>query len=396
MSSQSKTSAPFILPVIIAMGAAHLCNDLLQSVIPAMYPILKENYNLTFSQIGWITFAFQATASLFQPAVGFYTDKHPQPWSFIFGMTFTSVGIILLSFASSFEWIIFSVSLVGLGSSIFHPEASRVAFSAAGPRRGLAQSLFQLGGNSGSAIGPLLVALILVPRGQYAAVYFLFVSLIAYIIMFQLGKWYKNYLKVQGRKKKKEIVEIHSKQNIIRGITVLLILIFSKYFYMAGISSYLTFYLIEKFQVSTQNSQIYLFVFMASTALGTLLGGPLGDKYGRKSVIWFSILGAAPFALILPHVGLITTIVLLVLIGLILSSAFSAILVYAQELLPGREGMVSGLFFGFAFGMGGLGSAVLGKLADMYGIEWVYGVCAFLPLLGILTVFLPKEKSKTK
>lgn len=390
--NQSASQAPFILPVIIAMAAAHMCNDLLQSVIPAMYPILKENYQLSFSQIGWITFAFQATASLFQPAIGFYTDKHPQPWSFIIGMTFTASGIALLAFAHSFPMILVAVSLVGFGSSIFHPEASRVSFSAAGPRRGLAQSIFQLGGNTGSAIGPLLVALILVPRGQFAAIYFLAFALLGYMIMYQLGKWYRNYLKVQGRKKKKEIVDIHSKATIRRGILVLLVLIFSKYFYQAGISSYLTFYLIEKFQVSTQISQVYLFVFMASMAIGTLLGGPVGDKYGRKTVIWFSILGVAPFALLLPYVGLGATIVLLVIIGIILSSAFSAILVYAQEMLPGREGMISGLFFGFAFGMGGLGSAILGSLADSYGIEWVYRVCAFLPLIGIFTAFLPKEK----
>lgn len=392
MSAQSKSSTAFIFPVILAMSGAHLCNDLLQSIIPSMYPILKENYQLTFSQIGWITFVFQLTASLFQPIIGIYTDKHPQPWSFIIGMTFSASGIALLSFAHSFTSILVAVSLVGLGSSIFHPEASRVSFSAAGSRRGLAQSVFQLGGNTGTAIGPLLVAIWLVPRGQYAAIYFLVFAFVGYVIMYKLGCWYKNYLEERGAKKTKEIIQLHSKKTIFRGIAVLLLLIFSKYFYQAGISSYLTFYLIEKFNLTTQQSQLYLFTFMASAAVGTLLGGPIGDKYGRKTVIWFSILGVAPFALLLPHVGLEWTFILLIIIGVILSSAFSAILVYAQELMPGREGMVSGLFFGFAFGMGGLGSAVLGNLADRFGIEWVYSICAFLPLLGIFTVLLPKAK----
>ena len=380
-----------VFPVIFAMSGAHLCNDLLQSLIPSMYPILKESYRLSFSEIGWITFAFQITASLFQPIVGRFTDKHPQPWSFMLGMTFTALGVASLSLAQSFEFLLISVSLVGLGSSIFHPEASRVSFSAAGNRRGLAQSLFQLGGNTGTAIGPLLVALIIIPKGQLALLFFLIFAVIGWVFMYYLGLWYKQFLKINGRRSKQAGIAMHSPAVVRRGIIVLLVLIFSKYFYQAAISSYLTFYLMHKFGVSTRESQLYLFVFMASAALETLLGGPLGDKYGRKKVIWFSILGVAPFALLLPTANLQLTLLLLVIIGIVISSAFSAILVYAQEMMPGKEGMISGLFFGFAFGMGGLGSAVLGNLADKFGIEWVYAVCSFLPLLGILTVFLPKE-----
>jgi FSR family fosmidomycin resistance protein-like MFS transporter len=332
------------------------------------------------------------SASLLQPFVGFYTDRKPQPFSLATGMCFTLVGLVLLSFANHFYWVLISVCLIGVGSSVFHPEASKVAFMASGGRRGLAQSIFQVGGNAGSALGPLLAALIVLRFGQSRIWLFGLLSLAAIALLIAVGRWYRdNTHRIQGKS-----VAYHedersslSRGQINRAVGVLLALIFSKYFYLASMTSYFTFYLIEKFHVSVQNSQIHLFVFLLSVAVGTFLGGPMGDRYGRKYVIWFSILGAAPFTLLLPHVNLFWTGVLTVLIGFILSSAFSAILVYAQELLPGKVGMISGLFFGFAFGMGGIGSALLGALADRTSIIYVYQVCAFLPLIGLSTGFLP-------
>ncbi|NBL65865.1 MFS transporter [Flavobacterium sp. NST-5] len=380
--------------ILFAIAFAHLLNDMLQSVIPSAYPILKEKYDLSFTQIGLITFAYQMAASILQPFVGFYTDKKPQPYSQIFGMLFTLTGIVLLSFAANFYVIVLSVILVGIGSSIFHPEASRISFLASGGKRGLAQSVFQLGGNAGTAIGPLLVALLVVPNGQRYILFFVLVATLALFVLRHIANWYAGHLILRAKKTPVIILPDLSKKRIFWSVVILLVLIFSKYFYMAGISSYFTFYLMEKFQLTVQEAQFHLFLFLASCALGTLAGGPMGDKFGRKYVIWFSVLGAAPFALMLPYASLFYTGVLSVIIGLIISSAFPAILVYAQELLPKKLGMVSGLFYGFAFGMGGLGSALLGYIADHIGIESVYKICAFLPLIGIIALFLPNLKKK--
>ncbi len=383
-----------VYPILFSIAFAHLINDLLQAVIPAAYPILKENFNLTFTQIGLITLAYQLAASLLQPLVGLYTDKKPKPYSQIFGMVFTSLGIVCLSYATGFSMIILSVVLVGIGSSIFHPEASRISFLASGGRRGLAQSIFQLGGNAGTALGPLLVALIVVPNTQHYIIWFLAAAIIGLLVLSRIAIWYQNHL--NSRTTKKAVIDLPniSQNKIVLSVAILMVLIFSKFFYMASMSSYFTFYLMEKFNLSVQDSQFYLVLFLASCAIGTLIGGPLGDKFGRKYVIWFSVLGAAPFTLLLPHVDLFWTGVLSVLIGTIISSAFPAILVYAQELLPKKLGMVSGLFYGFAFGMGGLGSALLGNLADHTSITYVYYLCAYLPLIGIIALFLPNLKKK--
>lgn len=387
-----------VFPILFALSFSHLLNDTIQSLIPAIYPVVKEDYALSFSQIGLITFTFQLAASLLQPVVGFYTDKKPQPYSLAAGMGFTLSGLILLSFSTSFYSILVSVGLVGIGSSIFHPEASRMAYVASGGKRGMAQSLFQLGGNAGSSFGPLLAAWIIVPQGQQSIIWFSAIALLAIFILSRVGHWYKSRLLAFGAKKKAAVRSVGvslSRNRVIISVAILLILIFSKYFYMASLTSYFTFYLIEKFNVSVQSSQLYLFIFLFATAAGTLAGGPIGYKIGRKYVIWVSILGTAPFALMLPYADLFWTGVLIVPIGIILASAFSAILVYAQELIPGKVGLVSGLFFGFAFGMGGIGSALLGKLADHTSINYVYYVCSFLPLIGLLTVFLPNiEKAK--
>ena len=383
-----------VYPILFSIAFAHLVNDLLQAVIPATYPILKENFNLTFTQIGLITLAYQLAASLLQPLVGLYTDKRPKPFSQIFGMIFTSIGIVCLSYASGFSMIIISVVLVGIGSSIFHPEASRISFLASGGRRGLAQSIFQLGGNAGTALGPLLVALIVVPNAQHYIIWFLAAAVVGLLILSRIAIWYQNHLSLRSNKKAVIDLPNISQNKIILSVLILMVLIFSKFFYMASMSSYFTFYLMEKFNLSVQDSQFYLVLFLASCAIGTLIGGPLGDKFGRKYVIWFSVLGAAPFTLLLPHVDLFWTGVLSVLIGTIISSAFPAILVYAQELLPKKLGMVSGLFYGFAFGMGGLGSALLGNLADHTSITYVYYLCAYLPLIGIIALFLPNLKKK--
>lgn len=388
-----------VFPILFALSFSHLLNDTIQSLIPAIYPIIKDSYQLSFSQIGLITLTFQMAASLFQPFVGLYTDKKPQPYSLATGMAFTLIGLVTLSQASNFYLILISVALIGTGSSIFHPEASRMAHAASGGRRGLAQSVFQLGGNAGSSLGPLLAAWIIVPHGQLSIVWFSLIALLAIVVLTYIGNWYKGYLQSlrdNVKAKTKSVGHNLSKRRVVFAIIILLILIFSKYFYMASLTSYFTFYLIQKFNVPVQTSQIYLFVFLFSVAAGTLIGGPVGDKIGRKYVIWFSILGAAPFALLLPHVNLFWTGVLIVPIGIILASAFSAILVYAQELIPGKVGLVSGLFFGFAFGMGGIGSALLGKLADVTSITYVYQVCAFLPLIGLLTAFLPNISTTKK
>ncbi|MEO6055157.1 MAG: MFS transporter [Chthoniobacterales bacterium] len=395
-AAQKNVIGGTVLTVILAVSFSHLLNDTIQGVLPAIYPLLKDNFSLTFGQVGLITLAFQLTASLLQPVIGLYTDSHPLPCSLAIGMALTLIGLVLLSLAGSFAMVLLSAGLIGMGSSIFHPEASRIARLASGGRHGFAQSLFQVGGNAGSALGPLLAALIIVPRGLHHVAWFCLAAIGGIIILVKIGAWYKGHLVILWAQP-----ETHasistapelSRRRIIATIIVLMVLIFSKYFYLASVSSYYTFYLIHKFGVSIQSSQMFLFLFLASVAVGTIIGGPLGDRYGRKLVIWISILGVTPFTLTLPHANLLWVGILTVPIGVILASAFSAILVYAQELLPGRVGLVSGLFFGFAFGMGGIGSAVLGELADHTGIDFVFRVCAFLPLLGLLTIFLPNLK----
>lgn len=384
-------------PILFAISFSHLLNDMMQSVIPAVYPLFKEKYQLSFTQIGLITLTFQLTASLLQPFVGFYTDRSPRPYSLAIGMGFTFLGLICLSMATNFLSILLSAGLIGLGSSIFHPESSRVAYLASGGRRGLAQSIFQLGGNAGSAIGPLLAALIVVPFGQFSIIWFGIAAVLAMMILTRVGAWYKNHLglKASGKVKGLEVLKPQlSNKRIGISLFILLVLIFSKFFYLTSMTSYFTFFLIDKFDVTVQQSQIYLFAFLAAVAAGTLIGGPLGDRFGRKYIIWISILGAAPFTLMLPYTNLFWTIGLAAIIGIILASAFSAILVYAIELVPGKVGMVAGLFFGFAFGMGGLGSALLGSLADHTSIDFVFRICAFLPLIGIITGFLPNIESK--
>ncbi|KDN56420.1 MFS transporter [Flavobacterium seoulense] len=382
--------------ILFIISFSHLINDLLQAVIPSIYPLLKDNFSLSFSQIGIITFTYQITASILQPFVGMYTDKKSKPYSLMIGMSFTLIGLFLVSIASSFTYLLLSVSLIGIGSSIFHPESSRVAHLASGGKKGLAQSIFQLGGNAGSAIGPLLVALIVIPRGQSSVVWFCLIALIGIFVLYKIALWYTDHLALKNANKvaKDPIVHNLSKRRVTVSLGILLILIFSKYFYMTSITSYYTFFLIDKFHVTIQQSQLYLFTFLGAVATGTLIGGPIGDRFGRKYVIWVSILGVAPFTLLLPYVSLFWVGILSVIIGLVISSAFSAILVYATELLPGKVGLVAGLFFGFAFGIAGLGSAILGKLADETSISYVFSICAFLPLIGIITGFLPNIEGK--
>lgn len=385
-----------VYSVLFSIAFAHLLNDLMQSVIPSTYPILKENFNLSFTQIGLITFVFQLTASILQPFIGFYTDKYPKPYSLVIAMLFTITGLGFLSISTSFWMLLVSVAFVGVGSSIFHPEASRVAYLGSGGKRGLAQSIFQLGGNSGSAIGPLLVALVVAPFGQSNIIWFVIAGIFGIIILSRIAIWYQNHLSLRAAKKivAEDLAVPLSKRKINLSIAVLLLLIFSKFFYMASMSSYFTFYLMHKFGLTIQESQFHLFIFLASVAAGTLIGGPLGDRFGRKYIIWISILGAAPFTLLLPYANLFWTGALSVIIGIVIASAFSAILVFAQELMPGKVGMISGLFFGFAFGMGGLGSAILGYVADQTSIEYVYKLSSFLPLIGVFTYFLPNMKKK--
>ncbi len=384
--------------ILFSLSAAHFLNDGLQSVIPALYPMFKANYNLSFTQIGLITLSYQLTASLLQPLVGYITDKKPQPFSLVIGMCFSLLGLLFLSLANSFPTVLMSVSLVGMGSSVFHPESSRIARYASGGRAGMAQSLFQVGGNTGTAVGPLLAASIIIPFGQHYIATFAVLALIAIKILWDVGKWSKkqNFQKKNtielGLQKENDIPKI----KIILALSILVMLIFSKFFYMASMQNYLTFYMIHHFGVSVQGSQVFLFIFLFAVAAGTMIGGPLGDKYGRKRIIWFSILGIAPFTLLLPYVNMFWTSILSIFIGMTLASAFPAIIVYGQELIPGKLGMISGLFFGFAFGMGAVGSAALGALADKTSIEFVFKVCSFLPLLGLLAGFLPNIEGKVK
>jgi FSR family fosmidomycin resistance protein-like MFS transporter len=386
--------------IIAALSFSHMLNDLMQSLIPAIYPLLKENYALDFAQIGLLTLAFNTTASLFQPIVGLYTDKHPQPYSLTIGMGFSLVGLILLANANAYWLLLIAASLVGLGSAVFHPESSRMARLASGGRHGLAQSLFQVGGNVGSAIGPLLAALIVLPRGQGAVAWFSLAAMVAMIVLFRVGGWYVAHrAATAGKPAAAHAPLILPPATVRRALIVLGLLVFSKYVYLSSLTSYYTFYTIDKFALSVRDAQILLFVFLGAVAVGTIIGGPIGDRIGRKPVIWGSILGTLPFTLALPYANLPWTIVLTIIIGLIMASAFSAIIVFAQELVPGKVGLIGGLFFGFAFGMGGIGAAVLGVIADHRGIGFVYQICAFLPLIGLLTIFLPdmaRERAKAK
>jgi MFS transporter, FSR family, fosmidomycin resistance protein len=384
-----------VYSVLGAISFSHLLNDMIQSLILAIYPMLKDNFSLSFGQIGLITLTYQITASMLQPLVGSYTDKHPKPYSLPVGMGFTLVGLLLMSVAPSFGVLLIAAALVGCGSSVFHPESSRVARMASGGQHGLAQSLFQVGGNAGSSLGPLLAALIVIPHGQRSIAWFSLAALVGMVILTQIGRWYKQNPLVKKARAQVGHATL-SRNKVMLAMSVLVMLVFSKYFYLASINSYFTFYLIDKFHLPVQAAQIHLFVFLAAVAAGTIIGGPIGDRIGRKYVIWVSILGVAPFTLLLPYANLFWTGVLTVVIGVVLASAFSAILVYAQELIPGKVGMIAGLFFGFAFGLGGIGAAVLGQLADATSIEYVYKVCSFLPLLGMLTVLLPDLEKKAK
>lgn len=383
--------------VLAALSLSHLLNDLIQSLLPAVYPLIKEGYQLSFSQIGVITLTYQLAASLLQPFVGLFTDKKPVPYSLPFGMLSTLFGIMTFAYATSFPFLLVGAALIGTGSAVFHPESSRMARAAAGGRLGFAQSFFQIGGNAGSAIGPLLAAFVVLPYGQTNMAWFSLAALLAIVVLSLVSTWYKRmHLGKRGAGHRAAPVSLYSRRTVIISVVVLLVLLFSKYFYISSLSSYYTFYLIEKFGVSVRNAQLLLFLYLAAAAVGTFFGGPIGDRFGRKVVIWVSILGVLPFTLLMPHVNLVWTAVLSVIIALIISSAFSAIIVYAQELIPGRTGLVAGLFFGFAFGMGGLGAATFGSIADQRGIEFVYAIAAYLPALGILTVFLPNEKSSTR
>ncbi len=376
--------------ILLAISLSHLLNDLMQSLVPAVYPILKTKFALDFGQVGLISLTFYLTASLLQPVVGVITDRRPMPFSLAIGMGSTLAGLLLLSVAGSFPAILLAAGLIGLGSAVFHPESSRVARMASGGRHGLAQSVFQVGGNAGSAIGPLLAAFIVVRHGQSSIAWFSAVALLAMGVLTVVGRWYRRRVTERRRAPVAALAATPlPRARVVASVAILLTLIFSKYFYMASLSTYYTFYLIDRFGLQIDTAQLLLFVFLGAVAVGTVVGGPLGDRFGRKRVIWVSILGVLPFTLVLPHANLLWTTILTVPIGLILASAFSAILVYAQELLPGRVGLVGGLFFGFAFGMGGLGAAVLGELADATSIEHVYALCAYLPAIGLLTAFLP-------
>ncbi|RAU44125.1 MULTISPECIES: MFS transporter [unclassified Pseudomonas] len=383
-------SSPLVMRIIGAVALAHLLNDLIQSILPSIYPMLKASYGLSFTQVGLITLTFQVTASLLQPWVGYYTDRHPNPLVLPVGSLCILAGVLMLATVGSFPLILLAAGLIGIGSSTFHPEASRIARLASGGRFGLAQSSFQVGGNSGSAIGPLLAAAIIIPFGQGHIAYFGLVALFSVGLLYAISRWYKKHLALFKLKAGTAATHGLSRARVTSALVVLALLVFSKYFYMASFTSYFTFFLIDKFQLSVASSQLHLFMFLAAVAAGTFFGGPIGDKIGRKAVIWFSILGVAPFTIALPYADLFWTSVLSVIIGFILASAFSAIVVYAQELVPGNVGMIAGIFFGLMFGFGGIGAALLGHLADLHGIVFVYTLCSYLPLLGILAILLPK------
>lgn len=382
--------------VLVALSVAHLLNDVLQSLIPALYPLIKDSFGLTFAQIGLITFTYQLTASVLQPLVGAFTDRRPLPQSLAWGMVFTLVGLVLFARATQYPTLVLAAGLTGTGSAIFHPEASRLARLASGGRHGFAQALFQVGGNLGSSIGPLFVALVVVSGGHTRLLWSALIALGAIVLLARLGRWYRQHLDLARRQPAAPAPAAASaglpRRRLAFALGILGLLILSKYFYLAAMSTYYTFYLIERFGVSVRGAQVYLFVFLFAVAAGTIIGGPVGDRIGRRKVIWVSILGVAPFTLALPFTGLFGTVALSVIIGVVLASAFSAILVYAQELMPGRVGFVAGLFFGLAFGMAGIGSALLGRLADLTNIEFVFRVAGFFPLLGLLAVFLPDRR----
>ncbi|MGX8012599.1 MFS transporter [Mesorhizobium sp. ORM8.1] len=382
--------------VILAVSFCHGINDIMQSLLPAIYPLLKENYGLDFWQIGLLTFTFQVTASLLQPIIGMVTDKRPMPYSLPCGMASSLIGLIVLAYAGHYVLLLVGASLIGIGSAIFHPESSRIARFASGGRFGLAQSLFQVGGNFGQSMGPLLAAFIVVPFGQTSISWFAVGSLIGIFVLWQVGGWYSRMRASMATRKQVAHVSPFPRKKVMAALAVLTLLVLTKNAYIASLSSYYTFYSIHKFGVSVQTSQVMLFLFLGASALGILLGGPFGDRYGQKAMIWFSIVGVLPFTLALPYANLEWTMVLTVLIGLILSSAFSNIVVFAQELVPGRVGTIAGIFFGFAFGMGGIAAAVLGVVADMKGIDFVFQICSYLPFLGLLTVFLPNMKEARK
>ena len=385
------------IKVLGVISFAHFLNDLIQSLIPAIYPLLKDSFSLNFTQIGLITLTFQMSASLLQPLVGIYTDRHPQPYSLTWGMGCTLVGLIALSMAPSYGLLLVAVGLVGTGSAVFHPESSRVARMASAGHYGLAQSIFQVGGNGGTAAGPLLAALIVIPQGRHSLAWFSLVALLAMGILWRVGGWYQHKQQQERERRATHPATVRlasPRPSASWPVFILLVLMFSKFFYTTSLHSYLTFYMMHKFQVSVQSAQLHLFVFLFGVALGTILGGPIGDRIGRKQVIWWSIFGAAPFALALPYANLFWTGPLTFVIGLLMASAFPAIVVYGQELFPGKVGMISGLFFGLAFGLAGIGAALLGRLADFRSIEYVYQVCAFLPLLGLAAVFLPDLRKR--
>jgi MFS transporter, FSR family, fosmidomycin resistance protein len=383
--------------VLAAVGFCHLLNDAMQSLLPSVYPILKTSFHLNFGQIGLLTLTFQMTASILQPFIGQYTDRRPLPYSLPIGMVFTLLGLLLLAVAPTFPLLLFAASLIGMGSAVFHPESSRVARLASGGRHGVAQSIFQVGGNTGSAIGPLLAAFIVLPHGQHGAAWFSILALLGIVVLLRVSRWYKarlEHLQTRAATHTDGAVGLPQRQVVV-GIAVLIALVFSKFFYLASITSYYTFYLMARFHVGVRSSQLHLFAFLGSVAAGTLIGGPIGDRFGRKTVIWGSILGVLPLTLCLPYASLFWTDVLSVIVGFILASAFPAIIVYAQELVPGRVGMISGLFFGFAFGMGGIGAAILGRIADATSILFVYKICAYLPAIGLLAGFLPAKSVAT-
>ena len=389
-STTASTGSDTVLLILVAASFSHLLNDTIQSLIPAIYPVLKDSFQLSFAQIGLITLTFQLTASLLQPLIGLYTDHRPQPFSLAIGMTLSLIGLVLLALANSYPMILVAAASVGLGSSIFHPEASRLARLASGGRYGFAQSLFQVGGNAGQSLGPLLAAVIIGARARSNVIWFTLVALVGIIILYNAGRWYRRNLPRAHKHFRRPVAHVHlPPAQIGWALFILISLVFSKFFYLESMRSYFTFYLIAKFQLPVNQAQLLLFLFLFSVAAGTIIGGPIGDRFGRKYVIWISILGVAPLTLLLPYVDLGWTIALSILIGIILSSAFPTILVYAQELLPGKVGLISGLFFGFAFGMAGIGSAVFGLLADRTSIGYVYWICSFLPLIGLLAGFLP-------
>jgi FSR family fosmidomycin resistance protein-like MFS transporter len=403
MATEARSTAPAsaaqktVVAVLAAISVSHMLNDVIQSLIMAIYPMLKQNLSLDFGQIGLITFTFQFTASVLQPAVGYVTDRYPTPYSLVLGMASSLAGLILIAFASSYAAVLAAAALIGMGSSVFHPESSRVARLASGGRHGMAQSVFQVGGNFGTALGPLLAAFIVLPYGQHTIAWFSLVALVAMILLAAIGAWYGKTLKLNGEASghEREAIAELSKSKVRRSIAILMVLTFSKHFYLVSLTSFYIFYLIHTFGLSVQSAQLYLFLFLGAVAAGTVIGGPIGDRIGARRVIWWSILGVLPFTLLLPYVDLFWTAILSVIIGLILASAFPAILVYAQGLIPGRVGMVAGLFFGLAFGIAGIGAAFLGWLADVTSIDFVYHICAFLPAFGLLAAFLP-ETAKPK